>query len=316
MKTLIQFAYHQASPYKTEKSIYNIITGKKSHQTFFDAVSLNLFTLFGIQKNLSWETFLTYITHEPNDLRIPTNNQATFQTLNQTFENIQLLIQTLSHLKHQSTSFMPVSSQIDTHLKVKQVYHQIKHQHLEENVYREIHHLFKKLNQQQPQSVIHYFLTGYEEGMYTAHQVALIEKVHPEALTVLIYKDLYYLHSLLGETEEFPILTQCRTTLKVSQAVYRTFLLIKEGHSIESISQKNRISVNTVYDHIIDLFINDYLEDYRLFINETQQIQSFAKYYERFPKQRLKFYKNKFDMFTYFEIKLIIICITKGVLHA
>ncbi|WP_436884963.1 hypothetical protein [Staphylococcus chromogenes] len=50
MKTLIQFAYHQASPYKTEKSIYNIITGKKSHQTFFDAVSLNLFTLFGIQK--------------------------------------------------------------------------------------------------------------------------------------------------------------------------------------------------------------------------------------------------------------------------
>ncbi|PTG98207.1 helix-turn-helix domain-containing protein, partial [Staphylococcus chromogenes] len=70
------------------------------------------------------------------------------------------------------------------------------------------------------------------------------------------------------------------------------------------------------YDHIIDLFINDYLEDYRLFINETQQIQSFAKYYERFPKQRLKFYKNEFDMFTYFEIKLIIICITKGVLHA
>lgn len=34
MKQLILYLYHHASAYKTKKSIFNIIIGKKSHQTF------------------------------------------------------------------------------------------------------------------------------------------------------------------------------------------------------------------------------------------------------------------------------------------
>jgi len=39
MYNIIHLSLTQAHNYKTEKSIYNIITGKKSHQTFFDMIS-------------------------------------------------------------------------------------------------------------------------------------------------------------------------------------------------------------------------------------------------------------------------------------
>lgn len=41
MYNIIQFAQTHAHNYKTEKSIFNIITGKKSHQTFLMPVVNN-----------------------------------------------------------------------------------------------------------------------------------------------------------------------------------------------------------------------------------------------------------------------------------
>ncbi|UEX89136.1 helix-turn-helix domain-containing protein [Staphylococcus ratti] len=314
MKTLVQYAYHQASPYKTDKSIYNIIIGKKSHQTFFDAVTLNLFTLFGIKKDLTWETFTTYIKEMPHSIDIPTSNKANYHILVQTFENLQLLIQTLSYLKHEIKTFMPTTSHVDVHQNVKKLYHQIKKAHKEDATVKEIYVLFECLNTSGTTSVIHYFLTGYDEVMYTPHQVSLIEKINPDELSLLIYHDLYTIYTLLEDTTCFPILSQCRANLEVSSAVYRTYLNIKEGQSIEAVSKINRISINTVYDHIVDLFINNYFTDLHQFIKQSEDLNRFVTFYHAQPNQRLKFYKTSFNMFSYFEIKLIIICIAKGVL--
>lgn len=317
MKILIQYAYTQASPYKTEKSIYNIIIGKKSHQTFFDAVSLKLFSFYGINKNLSWNTFKSYIDDTNIKIKtIPTSNEATYETLTLTFECLQLLIQTLSNIKHHHTEFMPTTSHVHIHQHVKNLYFQIKSRQLEDNVKNEIYDLFDQLKSKHKHMVIHYFLTGYDESMYTPHQVSLIEGIESDLLKTYIYFDLFYLHALLKDSERFPFLSQCCASLNVSKAVYRTFLDLNEGHSIDKIAKMHRISLNTVYDHIVDLFINNYLTDITPFISNTKECNDFIQYYQENPKQRLKYYKNAFGMFSYFELKLMIIYISKGVHHA
>ncbi|MBY7664069.1 helix-turn-helix domain-containing protein [Staphylococcus agnetis] len=316
MKTLIQYAYTQASPYKTEKSIYNIIIGKKSHQTFFDAVSLKLFSLYGLNKNLTWDTYQTILEETYTPQNIPTSNEVTYETLTHTFECVQLLIQTLSNMQHQQPQFMPTTSHVHIHEHVRHMFFHIKKNHLETDVKSEIYDVFKALNSCHTTSILHYFLTGYDESMYTPHQVSLIEGMDNDTCTRAIYLDLFYLTDILKDSNRFPILSQCCASLNVSKAVYRTYCDLNNGHSIDQISKMHQISNNTVYDHIVDLFINGYLTDISHFISDTAALNDFIHYYHKHPKQRLKFYKNTFDMFSYFEIKLIIIYISKGVYHA
>ncbi|MFG6175225.1 hypothetical protein ACF7OR_12415, partial [Staphylococcus aureus] len=46
MQHIIKTALQQTFNYKTNKSIYNILVGKKSHQTFFDACSKQQLSLY------------------------------------------------------------------------------------------------------------------------------------------------------------------------------------------------------------------------------------------------------------------------------
>lgn len=106
MYNIIHFAYTNAHNYKTEKSIFNIITGKKSHQTFFDACSQQLLTLYHSLPNLKYPSFERY----SNNFNIETEQyqsiinhpRHTYDSLINTFHAIQLLTQTLSNTDRKS----------------------------------------------------------------------------------------------------------------------------------------------------------------------------------------------------------------------
>ncbi|MEJ7245477.1 hypothetical protein WL360_12175, partial [Staphylococcus epidermidis] len=82
-------------------SIFNIITGKKSHQTFFDACSQQLLSLYHSLPNLKYPSFERY----SNNFNIETaqyqsiinHPRHTYDSLVNTFNAIQLLTQTLSN---------------------------------------------------------------------------------------------------------------------------------------------------------------------------------------------------------------------------
>ena len=61
MYNILSYAMSHAFNYKTNKSIYNILTGKKSHQTFFDASSQQLLSLYHSLPNLKYSTFEQFI---------------------------------------------------------------------------------------------------------------------------------------------------------------------------------------------------------------------------------------------------------------
>ncbi|MFG6168652.1 hypothetical protein ACF7P6_08705, partial [Staphylococcus aureus] len=57
MQHIIKTALQQTFNYKTNKSIYNILVGKKSHQTFFDACSQQQLSLYHSLPLLKYPSF-------------------------------------------------------------------------------------------------------------------------------------------------------------------------------------------------------------------------------------------------------------------
>ncbi|UXR68725.1 MULTISPECIES: helix-turn-helix domain-containing protein [unclassified Staphylococcus] len=315
MKSIISYAYQHAHPYKNKKSIYNIIIGKKTHQTFFDATSLNLLSLFGSIPNLSFKDFenITESEHDMN-LLLPTSSSVTYTMLQHSFITLQLLIQTLSQAQHQEMQFIPLTSQTDIHQRVRYIYLYIKKQQREETVKLEIHELFDQLNKKHSQSIVHYFLTGYDETMYTMQQVAQINKIDHDTVFKFYYQDLMYIYELLSDKELFPILHHCLSSYSLSHTLARTESFLFQGLTVTQIANRIHLTENTIHDHILELFMRGHLTKYEDFL--TDDIESFLIFYQQQPYQRLRFYKEHFDQMSYFEIKLAIVGLSKGALHA
>ncbi|PTE73936.1 hypothetical protein BUY44_03525, partial [Staphylococcus devriesei] len=64
MHSIISYASTHAFNYKTDKSIYNILSGKKTHQTFFDACSQQLLSLYHSFPKLKYPSFERFITEK------------------------------------------------------------------------------------------------------------------------------------------------------------------------------------------------------------------------------------------------------------
>lgn len=315
MKHLIQYIYHHSSAYKTRKSIFNIIIGKKSHQTFFDAVSLNILSLFGCAPKLKFEQFEQIISQEENDIKeVQTSNSMTYQTLDGTFKAFQLLIQTVSYIQNNQRTFLPIASQVEIHDTVRQIYYEIEHQQLQEAFEQEVTSLFKLLSEKHDIIYAHYLLTGYDEPMYTFSQISMIESIDINDLYTAHYEELLSIYLIIQNADQFPILSQCMMPLEVSDRVIQTLQLLQKGYTIEKIAQIEQVRETTVEDHILDLFMKNILTNYDDFL--PTPYNQFLKYYEDQPYQRLKLYKEQFDTLSYFELKLAIIGSAKGELHA
>ena len=129
MYQIIKYACQHAFNYKTNKSIYNILTGKKSHQTFFDASSQQLLSLYHSLPRLkypSFERYLNELNDEEPKINIKTHPRCTYDSLINTFNCIQLLIQTVSQSLHNDFRFIPITQQTYIQQRVKDIYQHIK----------------------------------------------------------------------------------------------------------------------------------------------------------------------------------------------
>ncbi|MCE5721218.1 helix-turn-helix domain-containing protein [Staphylococcus pseudintermedius] len=315
MKQLILYLYHHASAYKTKKSIFNIIIGKKSHQTFFDAVSLNILSLYGCAPKLKYEQLEQMISHESyHHTTIQTSNRMTYSTLDATFKAFQLLVQTVSHIQHNQRTFLPITSQVDIHEVVRLIYYEIEQQQLQDAFEEEVTTLFKMLSEKHDTLYTHYLLTGYDEPMYTFAQISMIESIDIHDLNTAYYEELLSIYLFIQNADTFPILSQCIMPIELSDRVMQTLQLLQKGYSIAKVAQIEQVRETTIKDHILDLFMKQLLTNYDDFF--THPYNEFLKFYQAHPYQRLKLYKEQFDTLSYFELKLAIIGSAKGELHA
>lgn len=314
LNELIQYIKTHAFDYKTKKSLYNILIGAKTQQTYFDACSQELLSLYHSQPELKYPTFERYYDQiqqlQTSAMSIEVNNRHTYESIQTTFQVIQLLIQTFSHGEHHTFSFIPVSQLTNVQEKTKKLFNYIKQTNQEIAFKNEIYDLFKKLNSRNCHSIIHYFLQGFDETMYTNQQVTLIEHISEEELFVLKMNDLVEIIQIIEDENSFPILNQTILLPTLSQNAKWTYTLIMQGYKMVQIADIEKVKVNTIEDHILELFIKGYLHDYSKFEGKMSY-QLFKNFYLNHPGQKLKHYKTAFPEMSFFEIKLAMVRIAR-----
>ncbi|WP_049392743.1 helix-turn-helix domain-containing protein [Staphylococcus epidermidis] len=318
MYNILSYAMSHAFNYKTNKNIYNILTGKKSHQTFFDASSQQLLSLYHSLPNLKYSTFEQFILQKDDfkkSIQVKIHPQYTYDSLTQTFSCIQLLIQTLSHTRKESNTFIPIVQNTYIQQRVKQLYHQVIESNQVSNTIDEIYLLFENLNNKYNHTFLHYYLQGYEESMYTRQQISLIEGIPQSELFEREMNELIDILNQLKDSTKYPILSQAIILSPLLTNTYLSYQKLKSGLNLKEIAQLQNVKLNTIEDHILEMYIKGYLIDYTLFINK-KDILEFINYYQKHRGERLKFYKEHFPDWTYFQIKLVIVGIERGDLIA
>jgi len=304
--------------YKTNKSIYNILIGKKSHQTFFDASSQQLLSLYHSLPNLKYSTFEQFILQKDDfekSIQVKIHPQYTYDSLTQTFSCIQLLIQTLTHKRKESNTFIPIVQNTYVQQRVKQIYQQVIESNQVSKTIDEIYLLFENLNNKANHTFLHYYLQGYEESMYTRQQISLIEGIPQSELFEREMNELIALLNQLKDSTKYPILSQAIILSPLQSNTYLSYQKLKSGLNLKEIAQLQNVKLNTIEDHVLEMYIKGYLIDYTLFINE-KDILEFINYYQNHRGKRLKFHKEHFTDWTYFQIKLVIVGIERGDLIA
>ncbi|MGW7975888.1 hypothetical protein BU116_11060 [Staphylococcus xylosus] len=318
MYNLILFAYTKSHNYKTEKSIFNIITGKKSHQTFFDACSQQLLSLYHSMPKLKYPLFEQYSSNsninEQQIQNIISHPRHTYDSLLNTFNALQLLTQTLSNIQHDNYQFVPITQHRTVHQKVKHLYKKISDEQLEKSFITELTSLFQSLTNHNNDIYIHYYLQGFEESMYTRQQVSLIEAISQEMLFELEMRDLVTLMYEIENEEKYPLLHSLIILPTLLNKTEKTYLGIQNGLNFKQLAAQQNVKPNTIDDHILELFIKGYLTDYDSYLNHVEY-KPFTTYYIANRSERLRSYKDNFSELSYFEIKLIIVGVERGELN-
>ena len=162
---------------------------------------------------------------------------------------------------------------------------------------------------------LHYYLQGYEESMYTRQQISLIEGIPQSELFEREMNELIDILNQLKDSTKYPILSQAIILSPLLTNTYLSYQKLKSGLNLKEIAQLQNVKLNTIEDHILEMYIKGYLIDYTLFINK-KDILEFINYYQKHRGERLKFYKEHFTDWTYFQIKLVIVGIERGDLIA
>ncbi|MCU5745469.1 helix-turn-helix domain-containing protein [Staphylococcus sp. SQ8-PEA] len=315
MNEIITFALEQAYPYKTTKSIYNIITGKKSHQTLFDACSQRLMSLYHVMPNLKYPSFERILAEKGKDSNYQTDvilqSKFTYDSMVHTFKALQLMTQTISFHLNGTYQFFPITEHKDIQQRVKILFHKIKEEALIEHYILELEQLFSALSESSLKNVLHYYLIGYEESMYTSHQVSLIEDIPLEQLKIYEFNELIQLVSTINNPDKYPLLSQLVMLPTLSRNTYKTYKLLKHKKTFQDIAAYQNIKLSTLEDHVLELFIKGYFTDYLHFVT-YDNMTHFISFYNDNKHLRLKMFKEKFSSLTYFQIKLMIVGIERG----
>ena len=125
---------------KTDKSIYNILIGKKTHQTYFDATIEHLKLYYGCLPNLKFEQF------EPIEhIDEPIIGDFFYSQAIQSVNTILLLTQMISQKKHNHLTYQPIINDKEIQFKAKEIYVFIK-EIGEDHFIEEIYQLFEDMN--------------------------------------------------------------------------------------------------------------------------------------------------------------------------
>lgn len=338
-KYVILTSFSRLQNERSITNIYHLLTGRRSIQTILDASLFQLQSYYGIYQTLNKQTFEAYITQLVDD-KLLCNKQTSlclsnvavqwicnqdelkeevflkgdlYRTVHNDFYfRLLLLIQVWTNQRMNNNTYFPVIENKMTEQWVKRYYVRTKnniHSHLYQ-LHNELIRILQTVSNRQANMFVDR-LTGYERFGLSSNQLATKygltnNDVHLHLISVIHKIIDMSKHNKQHFPQLYYLFSDLLTKKVLSNSSQQTKSLLDRGLSAEQIALKRRLSINTIYDHIVEIALHqtDFPYDHYVTKEDTQLILTVVNNLNTF---RLKEIKQAVpEEITYFQIRLIL----------
>lgn len=327
----------------TERSVsagYHLLKGKRSSQTIQDGIVFHISSFFGLFPKLSNNEYLDRIeqlkkddlireTDEANTYSITVQgNQLLKQQLNQTpipsslngwlyrdetdrfWLRFSLFVQSLSHIAHNATSFIPVTTEREVQMFVKSYLFSIRYskEQLTSQMYKELETIFCMLDEIEASILLHR-LTSFQRTGLTVEQCAQVLHLDKDYVYIKFVAILHSIMStILNEDSRYPILSGLMQGMKnnynLTSSTQTTFNYWQKGYTLDEIATVRELKASTIEDHIVEIALNVPDFDLSPFL-KVQDLERIHDTMTRLNTHKLKRIKEALhDEYSYFQIRL------------
>ncbi|WP_028783071.1 helix-turn-helix domain-containing protein [Thalassobacillus devorans] len=325
---------------RTAAGIYNLLVGKRSSQTLQDAHAYQLTDFFAIYKPLERielfhainqlkEEGKIFIKSEDERPELTAYGNEHLGRLSNEWEplyfngirlhekiglfeeRLYLYIQTITNMKKGNKQFLPITDRNDILRWVKMNYkanktHLMDHIH---SIYHELYSLLSEVNEEEA-AVFTYRLTG--AGLIGLSKQQLADMFHLPVHNVHLHIQ-HFLHHLYQAIENKPgtypslsiFVEEKETSHLITNSAQKTYLFIKQGMDLETISERRRLKMSTIHDHVVEMALVQPDFPVSLFVSE-QEVKEISQVMDELQTNKLKSIhdalRGKFD---YFFIRLV-----------
>lgn len=343
IEQVVMKCFMKLSSNRSDTAVYHLIAGKKSIQTIQDAKLFHLDELYGIYRSFKKERFyqiiqtceanhwLQYIgKHKEQDLYTITEkgkiwldnqdnvllsyyNGKKYEKYDELFlKRLYLFIQTLSNTALKAFNFIPVVDDLDITNWVKQVYASAKGQEksILQHLYNEIVVLLHDFNE----AHAHIFvdrLTGHQRYGQSISQLSELYHYEEEDIYLILIAMVHKMFRLIEKSpQDYPMMSSLipeqKEKLTLSKSAMSTYQLIKKGLDLQQIEKARHLKLNTIYDHVVEIAIND--RDFPIDTYVSDQVyEEVMHVFKSSEHVRLKDIKESVNPdITYFQIRLVL----------
>lgn len=339
LKGIILHSINILQKERSNNSIYHLLTGKQSIQTIQDAHLFHLAHFYSLYKSLNKEEFDKQLNELINEKYVGERNENSFFVTNvgkeflnainldhyywngmkfhqfdlDFYRRLLLFIQVWTNSHINRSRYIPIVDDEATLGWVKQLYRKEK-QFVSEwlrKLYDELVHIFSRIDPIYPQLFVRQITTAKTIGL-TNEQLA---KIFKKSTTDIYLLQINYIHfilqTILSEHEQYPLLNiivndlhEMNETKPVTLSAKLTLNYIQKGYSPEEIAKFRQLKINTIYDHIVEIALQDTYFPLESFISTNKQEEVFSAV-RKLNSLKLKDIKQAVnDDISYFQIRL------------
>ncbi|TDM28276.1 hypothetical protein ETH99_01825 [Macrococcoides caseolyticum] len=284
---------------KSIKSLWNIVTGARTQQTYFDASMQHLLPVYEIAPGYPFEAFTSMLSHydkQREHILFPYFYLASEMS----FETLSLLIQASSEMSYGTSRYVPVSNNLIVQSRVKEVIRQAK-AHDFNLLQLDFFKLVNLVQDKFKHSYFVYKITGHDVHPRNDEQLARLLNIETSHLKFKLLAEKNYILHLL-RNESFHLLNQLYYKVPLHKNTARTYQLIN-SYSINETARLLRLREHTIQDHIIEMMIKDYPVEFSRFIN-ADELQTIVNLYSQLTHGKLKSFYEHSEVKDYFKLKI------------
>ncbi|UBH12233.1 helix-turn-helix domain-containing protein [Macrococcus armenti] len=290
------------SNYRTDKSLkslWNIVVGARTQQTYFDAAMQQLLPVYELSPSYPLHKFEEKIKALDDNCSLKLYPYF-YLASEVSFQALRLLVQTSSELSYHNNKFMPVSSDIMIQRQVKRIVHEINPDQLH-YVRDDLKMLVDAVHQKFGHNIFIYQLSGNNTRALNDAQLARSLNIETHELKFKLFIEKNFIIHLLRNAP-FKVFNQLYYRVPLHKNTLKTYRLI-HNNDIEATSKQLKLRTHTIQDHIIEMIIKDYEVDIMRYI-DAFEMDVICEQYKTAQYGKLKtFYVNS-QVDDYFKLKL------------